>query len=107
MSRLLPISILAVAALVGCQHHESRVTVLDADECNGRPANLVLGRTAEEAWLTEQFATRVEWPIVERGYRFDDVTWFNIVNYDYQQQFDCFGGLYSANTSVQTGVHVP
>lgn len=95
----LALSAIALAALGGCASSEPRSYVAHAS------TNLALGRWPEQSRLAEQFTIRSNWPSVEGGYLFDDVTYFSIQSYDRQSFYDRLGGEFDRESdTVRTGV---
>ena len=74
----------------------------------GAVANLALGRTGDQAYLSEAYAYRSSWPSVTTGHLFDDVSTFTEVIYDDQSFYDDIegGGYIRESVSVRTGVLV-
>lgn len=94
----LALSTVALAALSGCASND-RSYVAHAS------TNLALGRWPQQARLAEQFTIRSNWPSVEGGYLFDDITYFSIQSYDRQSFYDRLGGEYDRESdTVRTGV---
>jgi hypothetical protein len=93
----------AVLVLVGCRAAE-RFSVMGPDLSGTSQTNLALGPSAEHAWLASQLTGRSEWPAVEVGQRFDDVTFYSTVIYDEQSYYDRFGSLFRESQSFRSGV---
>ncbi len=104
MRYVLALTLLCTIAM-GC-HSRQPVAVMSPSP-TGRCANLVLGPSPDAASEALRLAARSDWPAFERGYRFDDVTYFSTDTYEYQSGFDRFGGLYRASQSLRTGVWLP
>ncbi len=91
--------------LAGCGTPQ-RCAIIDARQPGVPRANLVLGPTADHAWLATQFAGRSDWPTVEVGHRYEDVTYFSTIQHDTQVHYDRFGSFYNQAQTVRTGVLV-
>jgi hypothetical protein len=88
----------ALAALSGCSPNERSYVAHTS-------TNLALGRWPQQAQLAEQFTIRSNWPSVEGGYLFDDITYFSIQSYDRQSFYDRLGGEFDRESdTVRTGV---
>jgi len=94
-----------VVLLGGCAGSD-RAAVLAVDQVPPPRANLVLGPSAAHGRMAALFVGRSEWPAIERGYRFDDVTFYSRIHYDEQSYYDRFGSLYHESQAVRTGVMV-
>ena len=94
--------VMCVAALAGCSSSQ-RGAVLSAEPGVRPQANLALGPSAQHLRLAELWATRSNWPAVDRGYRQSDVTYYTRVHYDTQSYYDRYGSLYHETQTVQTG----
>lgn len=92
-------------SLAGCAA-QSPVAVIDAAACGRRPANLVLSPRADVTYLATQLTERSDWPSTSTGYRFDEVTYYNRVGYDYQIGFDRYSAGYHGSDTITTGVWV-
>jgi hypothetical protein len=95
-----------VCFLAGCSGGTPPVTYwAQADRA---AANLVIGPTRDHGWLAESFAYRSQWPAVDAGYAFDDVSTYTEIIYDDQSFYDWrYGGGYTREAiSVRTGVVV-
>jgi len=81
-----------------------RGTVLgcDRDEA-ASPANLALGESAAATRLATLSCERSGWPTVDSGYRFDAISTYSTIGYDYQFGFNRYGGLYYGAEVVDTG----
>ncbi len=95
------LAVCGLAVVTGCAAPE-HAAILSAE----RPCNLALGDFAPDTREALLFAGRSDWPAVETGYRFDEVTYFSKVIYDYQFGYDRHGGLYYGNETVSSGVLV-
>jgi len=81
-----------------------RVTVLRCDKAEAvPPANLALGENAAATRLAALFCERSDWPSADSGYRFDAVSTYSTIGYDYQFGFNRYGGLYYGAEVVDTG----
>jgi len=67
------------------------------------PANLALGENAAATRLAALFCERSDWPSADSGYRFDAVSTYSTIGYDYQFGFNRYGGLYYGAEVVDTG----
>lgn len=72
----------------------------------GQGTNLALGPWPLDTLVATEMAYRADWPAVEHGYRFEDVTIYSRFSYDYLSGYDRFGGTYYGSESVESGVHV-
>ena len=93
------------ALLAGCARSE-RGVVLSAVPHGEARANLVMARAPETAALATRMSVRSDWPSVDHGYRFDDVTYYSTIRYDEQSFYDRYGGLLYVNEGLRTGVWV-
>lgn len=67
-------------------------------------ANLVLGTCPDHAWLAPRIDGRSDWPAVAGGYRVDEVTYYDTVDYDRESYYNRFGGTNRSRVMIQTGV---
>ncbi len=94
---------LALLAAGGCA--TDRTAVLTATRYTPRVANLALSPQPDRTLLAMQLE-RDDWPVVERGYRFEDTIEYNVFGYEYQMNFDQNGGLYWGSQVMGAGALV-
>jgi hypothetical protein len=84
--------------------------VTDSDRRSGGwsscESNLLLGPWPERMAVAQLFNYRSDWPALNDGYRFDEVTTYIDVLYDEQFYYDRFNVIRADRQSVRTGVSV-
>jgi hypothetical protein len=68
------------------------------------PANLVLGRSAMQAWLAQLQPVRTGPAAAALGIRVDDVTYYSQVLYDQEAHYDRNGSVFSETHTLRSGV---
>ena len=99
---------LGALALFGCRSSGGAdgASVVYRDRFRGSTPNLAMGAHPDDLWLAEGLTMRGDWPAVDFGYRFDDVSSYAEVLFDNQYGFDRFGGTFRSGQNIRTGVLV-
>lgn len=96
-------ALFALLALSGCCTRPEALRGFGADAAR---ANLVLGPSADHAWLAKQFTARAEGPAAIVGWRGEELTYYTRIHVDEQAYYDRYGSTFHTTQSVQTGVRI-
>lgn len=107
MKHLTPIiAVILLLSTLGCGSTRSRATVLyqhHADPHRRQP-NLALGSARDHGRYAQRFNHRSDWPAVDNGYRYNDISSYTEYLYNEQYDYGRHGAIYSGRHSHRSGV---